>query len=131
MAQVLIVEDERTLNDAYRMILEKEGHKVETTFNGEEALESIKKQVPDIILLDLLMPKMTGLEFLRAAKMKENYPDTVVVILSNLDMDKEIQEAFQLGAYKYILKAMTSPSQLAVMVNHLIDRNLTTPSQKS
>lgn len=131
MAQVLIVEDERTLNDAYRMILEKEGHTVEATFNGEEALESIKKQTPDIILLDLLMPKMTGLEFLRAAKMKQNYPDTVVVILSNLDMDKEIQEAFKLGAYKYILKAMTSPSQLAVMVNHLISRNLDASAQKA
>lgn len=131
MAQVLIVEDERALNSAYQMILEKEGHTVQTAFNGEEALACVKKQEPDIILLDLLMPKMTGLEFLRAVKLKEEHPNTVVVILSNLDMDKEIQEAFKLGAYKYILKAMTSPGQLAVMVNHLISRNLADGNKKS
>lgn len=124
MANILVVEDEKTLNNAYQMILEKEGHNVETAFNGEEALEKATANEPDIILLDLLMPKMNGLEFLQAYDLNEKHPNTVVVILSNLDMDKEIQQAFKLGAYKYILKAMTSPSQLATMVNHLINRNL-------
>lgn len=125
MAHVLIVEDEKTLNNAYKMILEKEGHEVATAFNGAEALESVKKQVPDIILLDLLMPKMNGIEFLRHFDVKKKHPKTSVVILSNLDMDREIQQAFELGAYKYILKAITSPQQLAVLVNHLINKNLT------
>jgi CheY-like chemotaxis protein len=124
MAHVLIVEDEKTLNSAYKTILEKEGHQVATAFNGVEALDAVAKKTPDIILLDLLMPKMDGIEFLRTIKLKEKYPHTAVVILSNLDMDSEIQQAFELGAYKYILKAITSPQQLAVLVNHLITKNL-------
>lgn len=124
MANILIVEDEKVLNEAYRTILEKEGHKVVTTFDGEEALAAVKKHNPDIILLDVLMPKMNGIEFLRKYELKQKHPDTVVVILTNLDMDKEIEEAYQLGAYKYILKAMTSPQQLAVLVNHLVNKDL-------
>lgn len=124
MAHILIVEDETILNDAYQAILTKEGHKVMAAYNGKEALEAAKKQEPDIILLDILMPQMNGIEFLRAFKLKEEHPSTVVVILSNLDMDKEIEEAYQLGAYKYILKAMTSPHQLAVLVNHLVKKDL-------
>lgn len=131
MANILVVEDEKTLNNAYRMILQKEGHHVETAFNGEEALEKATANEPDIILLDLLMPKMNGLEFLQAYELNEKHPNTVVVILSNLDMDKEIQQAFKLGAYKYILKAMTSPTQLATMVNHLISRNLDNKKSQS
>lgn len=124
MANILIVEDETVLNDAYQAILTKEGHQVMTAYNGEEALKAVEKQEPDIILLDILMPKMNGIEFLRKFQLKEKHPDTVVVILSNLDMDKEIEEAYQLGAYKYILKAMTSPQQLAVLVNHLVKKDL-------
>src|SRR4051812_30316674 len=123
MAHVLIVEDEKALNDAYKIILEKEGHTVSSAFNGQEALDISQKQAPDIILLDLLMPVMGGIEFLQNFELKTKHPDTTVIILSNLDMDKEIQQAFELGAYKYILKAVTSPQQLAVMVNHLINKN--------
>lgn len=124
MAQILIAEDEKPLNEAYQIILEKEGHKVVGVYNGVEALEAVKKQAPDIILLDILMPKMNGIESLRKLELKKNYPKTIVVILSNLDMDKEIKEAYELGAYKYILKAITSPQQLAVMVNHLVKKDL-------
>lgn len=124
MAHILIVEDEKVLNDAYSLILKKEGHDVMTAFNGKEALQAAKKQEPDIILLDILMPEMNGIEFLREFKLKEKHPQTAVVILSNLDMDKEIEEAYKLGAYKYILKAVTSPQQLAVLVNHLVNKDL-------
>lgn len=124
MAQILIAEDEKSLNEAYQIILEKEGHKVVGVYNGVEALEAVNKQEPDIILLDILMPKMNGIEFLRHLELKKRHPKTVVVILSNLDMDKEIKEAYELGAYKYILKAITSPQQLAVMVNHLVKKDL-------
>lgn len=124
MAHVLVVEDEKTLNNAYQIILEKAGHTVSAAYNGLEALKLVKQKVPDIILLDLLMPQMGGIEFLEKFKLKKNHPKTVVIILSNLDLDKEIQKAFKLGAYKYILKAITSPQQLAVLVDHLISKNI-------
>lgn len=123
MAHILVVEDEKVLNDAYQQILKKEGHQVATASNGEEALKETEKQEPDIILLDILMPKMNGIEFLRAYKLKDKHPHTDVVILSNLDMDKEIKEAYDLGASRYILKAVTSPQQLAVLVNHLVKKD--------
>jgi two-component system response regulator VicR len=65
MAKILIVEDERTLNEAYELILKKQGHDVEVAYNGDEALQVFKKHEPELILLDLRMPKMDGVEFLK------------------------------------------------------------------
>jgi DNA-binding response OmpR family regulator len=118
MTKVLIVEDNETLNEAYRLILEKDGHDVSTAFNGEEGLEKLKKVSPDLILLDMLMPKMDGLEFLRHFK-SADYPKTTIIILSNLNEDEQVEEARRLGAHRYILKANTSPRELAARVNHI------------
>jgi DNA-binding response OmpR family regulator len=118
MSKVLIIEDNETLNEAYKLILEKDGHKVSTAFNGEEGLEKLKKTSPDLILLDMLMPKMDGLEFLRRFK-SDKYPKTTIIILSNLNEDEQVEEARKLGAHRYILKANTSPRELAARVNHI------------
>jgi CheY-like chemotaxis protein len=118
MAKVLIVEDNETLNEAYKLILEKDGHEVSTAFNGEEGLEKLSKVSPDLILLDMLMPKMDGLEFLRHFK-ADKYPKTTIIILSNLNEDEQVEEARKLGAHRYILKANTSPRELAARVNHI------------
>lgn len=124
MADVLIVEDNDMLNRAYRTVLEKNGHKVETSTNGEEALEAVEKFNPKVILLDLLMPKMGGIEFLRIYRDKKASKDVKVVVLTNLGREEDIQEAMELGAYKYIIKAHSSPSDLANLVNHLIKKNI-------
>ena len=118
MAKVLIVEDNDTLNEAYKLILEKDGHDVSTAFNGEEGLEKLKEVSPDLILLDMLMPKMDGLEFLRHFK-ADKYPKTTIIILSNLNEDEQVEEARKLGAHRYILKANTSPRELAAGVNNM------------
>ena len=111
MANVLVVEDNRTLNQAYKLILQKEGHNVRVAYNGQEGLELIKLQEPDLILLDMLMPVMNGVEFLEQFK-PGNHPTTTIIILSNLNEDTEVQHALKLGAQKYILKASTSPQEL-------------------
>ena len=118
MSKVLIIEDNETLNEAYKLILEKDGHKVSTAYNGEEGLEKLKSTSPDLILLDMLMPKMDGLEFLRRFKV-DKYPKTTIIILSNLNEDEQVEEARKLGAHRYILKANTSPRELAARVNHI------------
>jgi PleD family two-component response regulator len=130
MAKVLIVEDDQTINSAYRQILTKEGHDVEIAFNGEEALSVVEKFRPDIILLDILMPKVNGLEFLEQYDVLHKHKDTIVVILSNLGMDEEIRRAMELGAYKYIIKAHMGPSELAVLVNHLMNKDLQKKTKK-
>lgn len=120
MAKILIVEDERTLNEAYELILKREGHDVSVAFNGEEALEAVEEQKPDLILLDLRMPKMNGVEFLKKLEPSKNYPGLDIIIFSNYDDQKEIDEAFKRGATRYILKAWSSPGELVKLVKETL-----------
>jgi two-component system, OmpR family, response regulator VicR len=109
--KILLLEDNDLLNQAYKMILEKQGHKIEAGFNGEEGLAILKKFGPDLILLDMLMPKMSGLEFLKAYNKKPN--DKVkIVLLTNLGNQREVEEALSLGADDYFMKAHMSPTEL-------------------
>ncbi len=122
MADILIVEDERNLNEAYQMILRHAGHVVHAAYDGTEALEITKKLEPDLILLDLRMPKMGGVEFLKRYDLKGDHPKVKVVIFSNLDTQKEIDEAYTLGAHKYMLKAWASPKELTQLVDNLLKK---------
>lgn len=110
--KILVVEDERDLNDAYKMILESQNYDVATAFNGQEALEYIEKNGdPAVILLDLRMPVMNGIEFLEAYEAPQ-HPDTTIILFSNYEAQKEVDEAFELGAERYVLKALISPKEL-------------------
>lgn len=114
MSTVLIVEDEKALHDAYKLILEKEKYKVLSAFDGKEALTLLKEHKPDLILLDLRMPKMGGLDFLR--QFEDRSPQTKIIVFSNLDTQTEIDTAYDLGADRYILKAWASPQELIKVV---------------
>jgi len=120
MAKVLVVEDDLRLKMTYDILLKKEGHTVERAMNGVEALEKLASFRPDLILLDLMMPVMTGIEFLAAARVRENYPDTRVIVFSNMSVPSEVDKAFALGATKYMLKSSTSPKQLAALVEQTL-----------
>lgn len=113
---ILIVEDEQALNNAYKMILEAEGYNVLSAFNGSEALEITKETEPDLILLDLRMPEVNGIDFLKEYDPKHKHPKVRIIIFSNLDMQSEIDEAYSLGADRYMLKAWASPKELARLV---------------
>ncbi|MDQ2973500.1 MAG: response regulator [bacterium] len=114
---VLIVEDEATLNEAYQIILSQAGYNVLTAYDGAEALEIIGNHNPDVILLDLRMPVMNGIEFLKHYSPKNR---AHIVVFSNYDMQKEIDEAYKLGADRYILKAWASPKELLQIVKDAI-----------
>jgi DNA-binding response OmpR family regulator len=122
MAKILIIEDDRVLNSAYQMILEKEGHEVETAFDGQEGLDKAAKVKPHIILLDLLMPNMGGITFLEKFDVERHADHTKVIVLSNMGDEQLVEKARELGAYKYIVKAHTTPGQLSVMVNHILNQ---------
>ena len=122
MTKVLIVEDDKVLNSAYHMILEKDGHEVAVAFDGQEALDKAESFKPDIILLDLLMPNVGGISFLQEYDVKEKHPDVKVIVLSNMGDIKLVDEARELGAYKYIVKAHTTPGQLSVMIKRLANK---------
>lgn len=113
---ILVVEDEKVLNDAYETILKKEGFNVLCAYDGEEALSIVSSREVDLILLDLRMPKVNGIEFLKAYDLASQKNPPIVIVFSNLDMQAEIDEAFELGATKYMLKAWASPKELVKLV---------------
>lgn len=114
--KILVVEDEKVLNSAYKTILEKTGHTVEVAFDGEEALEILKTFNPDVILLDLKMPNLDGIGFLKGYEAMQPKKRSKIVLFSNYDLQKEIDEAFTLGADKYVLKAWASPKDLLKII---------------
>lgn len=118
--KILVVEDDAALNDAYKTILSGAGYNTRTAFNGEEALKLIKEDEPDIIFLDLRMPVLDGIGFLRALKPKDKYPDIKIIVFSNYDMQQEVDEAYELGAERYVLKAWASPKELIKIVKDTI-----------
>lgn len=118
--KILIVEDEKPLNEAYQTILKKEGYEVITAFDGDEALEVTKSVEPNLILLDLRMPHVSGIEFLKKYNLTKKHPGVKVIVFSNLDTQNEIDEAYKLGAQKYMLKAWASPKELARLVKETL-----------
>ena len=118
--KILIVEDEHTLNEAYQMILRKGGYEVYVAYDGEQALAVTNDTEPDLILLDLRMPRLSGIEFLKKYELPSAHPNVKVIVFSNLDSQKEIDEAYSLGAHKYMLKAWASPKELEKLVKDVL-----------
>jgi DNA-binding response OmpR family regulator len=116
VARILIVEDDRDLNNAYCIILKNEGHEIETAFDGKEALTKLKRFTPDLILLDLLMPVMGGLEFLQNYDLLKTHQNVKVLIFTNMENSPEVTEAYTLGAHRCIIKSWTAPHNLAHVV---------------
>lgn len=124
-AVILVVEDELALNEAYEMILKEEGFDVYCATNGEEALDITSDVEPQVILLDLRMPKMGGIEFLKHYDLKNKHPKVQVIVFSNLDMQNEIDQAYELGAQRYVLKAWASPKELVQLVHSALSKSTT------
>lgn len=119
---ILIVEDESVLNEAYQITLAQAGYDIISAFDGKEALELTDQVSPDIILLDLRMPVLDGIGFLKEFD-NERYPNTKIIVFSNYDMQKEIDEAYKLGADRYILKAWASPKELIKIVKETLENS--------
>ena len=120
MPKILIVEDEKNLAAAYQTILEKHGYKVELAYNGQQALDAVAKDMPNLILLDMKMPKMGGLDFLRELDKLSIDSSEHVIVFSNQDAGSDIEEAFRLGANRYLLKSWASPGDLAKVVQEAL-----------
>lgn len=102
------------------MILTKEKYDVETAYNGEEALQKVESFSPDLILLDLLMPVKSGVDFLQEYDVVNKHPGVKVLIFTNLEHASEIHEAFRLGADQCIIKAWTAPQGLVKIVSDVL-----------
>jgi len=129
VARILVVEDDRDLNKAYGIILRHAGHEVVEAFDGQEALNKLAKFEPDLILLDLLMPVMGGLEFLQQWNTPKQKKSAKVLIFTNMENSPEVAEAYKLGAYRCIIKSWTAPHNLARVIEDTLNAK-TPPSDK-
>lgn len=119
-ARILVVEDDRFLLNAYAHLLEPEGYTVDIAKDGEEALEVLKTLRPDLIILDLIMPKKGGMEVLRSIRSNPALKTTPVIIATNISNTKDQEECERLGAVQYTIKTDVSLQQLLVLVKQTL-----------
>jgi DNA-binding response OmpR family regulator len=120
MRKILVVEDEDLLREAYLDVLSTEPYQIDTAADGKQALNKCRETKYDLILLDLMMPVVNGVEFLEYY-IQEGLSPKRVLILSNLSSGKELNKAMELGAYKNLLKANISPKQLLSTVRYELE----------
>jgi DNA-binding response OmpR family regulator len=121
MAKILIAEDERDIRELVSYSLQFGGFTVVQATNGVEAVEQAQKELPDLILMDVRMPKMTGYEACRQIKTIDTIRDIPVVFLSAKGQESEIQTGLEVGAEEYILKPF-APDELVKQVQAVLER---------
>lgn len=120
-ARILIVEDEEYLRDLYQEVLADQGYYVETAQDGNEGMQKIKKGGWDLVILDIILPGMDGIEIMRVIKANPPaVPNKKIVFLTNLDKDKEMQQALALGD-GYFIKSQITPGNLVDQIKTYID----------
>jgi CheY-like chemotaxis protein len=114
MAQrILVIEDDQFLRELYDELLREEGYEVELASDGQEGLDKVSRGGYDLILLDIMLPKIDGLEILRRLRDKPpEKPNGATVLLTNLGQDSIIKEGFNLGASGYLIKSAMNPDQV-------------------
>jgi len=122
MARILIAEDEPDIRELIAFILRFAGYEVTTTSNGEEALTQAAVLIPDLILMDVRMPRMTGYDACRAMKADSSLKHIPVVFLSAKGQDTEIQTGLEVGAEEYLLKPF-APNQLTERVKAILSKH--------
>lgn len=118
MAKILIIDDEQPILTMYGDALS--GHEIIMASDGEEGLSKAEKLDPDIILLDIIMPKMNGLDVLEKLKSNKETASIPVIMLTNLPKEASSDKAKTLGAEEYFVKAEFEPEKLAARVNELL-----------
>lgn len=120
---VMIVEDDKFLRELISQKFLKEGMKILSAVTAEEALDVLKKERPQIILLDLILPGMSGFDFLRKIKSDSDIADIPVVVLSNLGEEKERETAKNLGAKRFLVKAMHTPNEIVGEIKKVLEES--------
>jgi len=118
--RILVAEDDRFLRKAAEMALKRQGYTVLTAADGEEALRAAQSELPDLILLDLIMPKVNGFDVLQALKKEAPTAKIPVIVMSNLGQDRDVQQAMGAGAAAYFIKTDLSLQALVQRVEETL-----------
>lgn len=121
MAKILIAEDERDIRDLITLTLRFAGHEVIATPNGEEAFNKAQETIPDLIMMDVRMPRMTGYEACRRMKEIDALKPIPVIFLSAKGQESEVAAGLEAGAVEYILKPF-APNQLTERVAAILEK---------
>ncbi len=119
--KILVVEDDKFLLNAYRVKLQKSGFEIKIAMDGEEAIAALKGYTPDLILLDLILPKKDGFAVLEELKANEIWKKIPVLIASNLGQKEDIDRGMGLGATDYVVKTDLSLDDLVKKINSFLE----------
>lgn len=118
--KILIVEDDNFVAEVYSTKLLEMGHDVQIARNGEEGLALVGKDKPDLILLDIIMPVMGGLEMLQELKQREEWKNIPVILLTNVGEKESIQKVRNLGVKDYLIKSHFTPAEVIEKINSVL-----------
>ncbi len=121
--KILLIEDDSFLVEMYTTKFELEGFDVVSAEDGQKGLDMVKKEKPDIILLDILMPKMDGFAVLDALKKDKALADIPVILLTNLGQKEDVKKGFEKGAVGYLIKAHFMPSEVVDKIKKILKEN--------
>ena len=119
---ILIVEDEAVFRLIYRGVLENDGYQVIESANGRDGWETIQLKKPDLILLDLILPEMSGYELLQKVRADKTAKNIPVIIFSVMGAESDIQKALELGANYYRVKGASSPSDILTQIHESLKK---------
>ena len=117
---ILLIEDEEMLATMYRTKFEKEGYQITVALDGEAGLELAKKGTYNVILLDIIMPKLDGFAVLKQLRELDQYKQVPILMLTNLGQDEDVQKGKKLGATDYLVKANFTPTQVLEKIKGVV-----------
>ncbi len=119
--KILIAEDEKSIAQAYGDYLEREGYIIEYAYDGEESLKKITEFKPDLILLDIVMPKLDGISVLKKLKKDEETKNIPVIVLTNLESSQNVSEAVEAGSSQYLIKTNYTLKDIARKISEVFE----------
>jgi DNA-binding response OmpR family regulator len=119
--KILVVEDDVFLQNLIAQGITSHGYKLSIAKDGSVALALLEKEIPNIILCDIVLPGMSGFEILEKVKSQDKTKNIPVIMLSNLSHQSDIDKAFKLGAAAYLVKSSTSPAEIIAKIKEFLD----------
>jgi DNA-binding response OmpR family regulator len=123
MEKILFIEDEMRLHKNFEEIFRKENFELISSYDGESGLRLAEEKMPDLILLDLILPRKNGFEVLKELKSKPRLANIPVIVLTNLEGTQDVEQALSLGAYTYLVKANYSLENVLEKIKEFFEKH--------